>query len=53
MDINKMKSDLRMQNLHFSECTITRSAVIENGPMTFDLQKTLPSQMVDTLLLLH
>ena len=36
-----MKSDLRMQNLHFSECTITRSAVIENGPMTFDLQKDI------------
>lgn len=41
MDINKMKSDLKMENFHFVECSITRSQVIENGPLSFDLQKEI------------
>ncbi len=41
MDINKMKSDLRMDGLHFSECTVTRSPVIENGTLSYDLTKQI------------
>lgn len=41
MDINKMKSDLKMDGFHFVECSVKRSAVIENGPLSFDLQKEI------------
>ena len=41
MDINKMKSDLKMENFHFVECSITRDEIIENGPLEFDLQKEI------------
>ena len=41
MDINKMKSDLKMENFHFVECSIIRNSVIENGPLLFDLEKEI------------
>ena len=41
MDINRMKSELKMDEFHFVECSITRSAIIENGPLSFDLQKEI------------
>lgn len=41
MDINKMKSELKMDDFHFIECSITRKAVIENGPLSFDLHKEI------------
>ena len=41
MDINRMKSELKMDEFHFVECSITRSAIIENGPISFDLQKEI------------
>ena len=41
MDINKMKSDLKMENFHFVECSIVRSPVIENGSLSFDLHKEI------------
>ena len=41
MDINKMKSELKMDNFHFVECSITRKSVIENGPLSFDLHKEI------------
>ena len=41
MDINKMKSELKMDDFHFVECSIKRKAVIENGALSFDLQKEI------------
>ena len=41
MDINKMKSDLKMKNLHFVECYIARSKERENGALSFDLHKEI------------
>lgn len=41
MDINRMKSDLRMDGLHFPECTVTRNAIIENGELFYDLEKQI------------
>ena len=41
MDINKMKSDLKMENFHFVECSITRNSVVENGSLSFDLKKEI------------
>lgn len=41
MDIYKMKSDLKMENFHFAECTVKRGKVIDNGPMLIDLQKEI------------
>ena len=41
MDINKMKSDLKMDEFHFVECAVTRSAVIESGSLSFDLNKEI------------
>ena len=41
MDIMKMKSELKMENFHFEECSITRSPFIENGELSFDLHKEI------------
>ena len=41
MDINKMKSDLKMENFHFVECSITRNSIIEKGSLSFDLKKEI------------
>ena len=41
MDINKMKSELKMDDFHFVECSVTRKAVIENGALSFDLNKEI------------
>lgn len=41
MDIYKMKSDLKMENFHFAECTVKRDKVIDNGPVLIDLQKEI------------
>ncbi len=41
MDINKMKSDLKMDNFYFLECSILRHEVIENGSLSLDLEKRI------------
>lgn len=41
MDINKMKSSLKMSNLYFSKCLIERSADLQNGEYKADLQKNI------------
>lgn len=41
MDINKMKSDLKMENFHFLECSVFRKDSIENGVLSFDLKKEI------------
>ena len=41
MDINKMKSDLKMENFHFLECSVVRKDSIENGVLSFDLKKEI------------
>lgn len=39
MDIEKAKSGLKMKNLHFSQCSIKRNAIIEDGKYQIDLSK--------------
>lgn len=46
MDINKIKSDLRMNNFHFTECSVTRDDTIKEGVYSFDLKKEI-SKMPD------
>ena len=41
MDINKMKSDLKMENFHFVECSVARNEVIENGALSIELKKRI------------
>ena len=41
MDINSIRSDLKMEHFHFIECSITRKTVIENGPLKMDLKKEI------------
>ena len=36
-----MKSELKMDDFHFVECSVTRKAVIENGALSFDLNKEI------------
>ncbi len=44
MDINKMKSDLKMDSFYFSECSIIRSKSIDNGVLSMDLKKEINEQ---------
>lgn len=41
MDINKMKSDLKMENFHFVECSVARKEVIKNGALSIELKKRI------------
>jgi len=41
MEIDKMKSNLKMSNLYFSKCSIERSAELKNGSYKADLQKNI------------
>lgn len=41
MDIDKMKSELKMNNLFFPQCTIERKAVVESGEMNLNLKKEI------------
>ncbi len=39
MDINKIASDLRMENFYFAECFVKRNPNVENGRLSIDLSK--------------
>lgn len=41
MDINKMKSNLRMEKFYFSKCSIERNEVVEDGKYDIELQKKI------------
>lgn len=41
MNIEKIQSKLKMNGLHFSECSVKRSAVIEEGKYQVDLSKQI------------
>lgn len=41
MDINKMKSDLRMEDFHFVECSVKRKTVVKEGALLIDLSKEI------------
>jgi preprotein translocase subunit SecB len=43
MDINKMKSNLKMNNLYFSSCSVERTCKVENGDLTADLSRKINS----------
>ena len=39
MELNKMKSNLKMNNLYFSSCSVERACKVENGECKADLQR--------------
>ena len=41
MELNKMKSDLKMNNLYFSSCSVEREYKVENGACKADLQRNI------------
>lgn len=41
MDLNKMKSNLKMNNLFFSKSVFTRGETITNGELSIELKKTI------------
>ena len=41
MDIEKIRSDLQMEDLYFVDCSIHREASIEDGALSFNLQKQI------------
>lgn len=41
MDINKIKSTLKMENFYFSECSVKRNSSISTEALKFDLQKEI------------
>lgn len=41
MNINDVKSDLKMNNLFFSKCSCEREAVIEDGEYSVNLEKNI------------
>lgn len=41
MDINAIKSDLKMRNLYFKECSIKRAGKISDGEFKAELQKKI------------
>ncbi len=41
MDINKMKSELKMENFFFSECTVVRAENIKREPYGINLEKEI------------
>ena len=41
MELSKIKSDLRMNNLYFSSCSVERACIVENGECKADLQRNI------------
>ncbi|MGN0357417.1 MAG: hypothetical protein ACI4E0_06320 [Blautia sp.] len=41
MELDKMKSNLKMSNLYFSKCSVERKQKVENGKYKTDLQKQI------------
>lgn len=41
MDLSKMKSNLKMRDLYFSSCSVTRACKVENGECKADLQRNI------------
>lgn len=41
MDLNKMKSDLKMENFYFSSCSVKRECEVVNGDCKADLQRDI------------
>ncbi len=41
MELSKMKSNLKMDNLYFSSCSVERSCKVENGECKADLQRNI------------
>ena len=41
MEIERMKSDLKMKNLYFSKCLVERSTKVENGAYKADLHRSV------------
>lgn len=41
MEINNIKSDLKMSNLYFSSCSVERECIVENGECKADLQRNI------------
>lgn len=41
MEINEMKSNLKMSDLYFSSCSIERACNVENGEYKADLQRNI------------
>lgn len=45
MELSKMKSNLKMDNLYFSSCSVERSCKVENGECKADCNVTLGKLM--------
>lgn len=41
MDIKEIRSDLQMEDLYFVDCSVHREANIEDGALSFNLQKQI------------
>ena len=41
MNLSKMKSNLKMNNLYFSSCSVERACKVENGECKADLQRNI------------
>ena len=41
MELSKMKSNLKMNNLYFSSCSVERACKVENGECKADLQRNI------------
>lgn len=41
MDINKMKSNLKMHDLYFSSCSVERKCKVANGELNADLSRKI------------
>lgn len=48
MNINDMKSNLKMSNLYFSKCLVEHSSSISNGEYSADLQKSITKKAEHT-----
>lgn len=41
MELSKMESDLKMNNLYFSSCSVKRACKVENGECKADLKRNI------------
>lgn len=41
MELSKMKSNLKMNDLYFSSCSVERACKVENGECKADLQRDI------------
>lgn len=41
MELNKMQSNLKMENFYFSSCSVERECKVENGECHADLQRNI------------